>query len=79
MATLTVDNPTDDLQDWVREHGQVPEDLSRRVDLNDDGSITLHAFVRASNGKPMIVNDEVATEPVTIIPARPIPLAVDGL
>jgi hypothetical protein len=79
MATITVDNPTDDLMNWVREHGHVPEDMRKRIDLNDDGTVTLYRMLRGIHGGPMVVNDEVATEPVVVTPTRPIPLHVDGL
>lgn len=79
MATLIVDNPTDDLMNWLREHGHAPEDLRKRIDLNDDGTVTLYRILRSAHGGPMVVNDEVASEPIAVTPTRPIPLHVDGL
>lgn len=91
MATiLNVTGENETLMQWVRDHGQDPRNLSCRVDLNDDGSVTLYPFVLDADGDWIIVESDVcqtcgrgsgererSTEPVTVVPTRPFPIPAE--
>ena len=74
---------------WVEDHGLDPNTLSKRVDLNPDGTVTLHRFVTDADGHRVLVGGpacwhcgrsddgapRAATEPVTVNPRRPFPVS----
>lgn len=71
--TVTIPGGDSDIMAWVTEHGLNPHHLTKTVTLNDDGTITFHRILR-QDGKPLIVDNEMATRAVTVTPRRPFPL-----
>lgn len=62
---------------WLTEHDVDPTDLKREVELNDDGTVTVHRFVKDAAGHFVVGNDEAQTEDVVITPHRPFPVDLE--
>ena len=89
MATIRVAGGQTAVLDWAAAHHLDPEAFSARVDINDDGTITLYRYLVDGAGSRVVIESDVcqtcghgagehelATEPVTITPQRPFPIAV---
>ncbi len=73
MRTFTVPGGNPDQMRWCEDHGIDPKSVRKQVTVNDDGTMTFQRILRDERGHAYVVDDEVATEPLTVKPHRPFP------